>query len=130
MMELDERMTWVNPTRYNGLASVCRVRFYQTDLGPVVVLQDLADNQGPSVQNGLEDLIPTVMARSGLKAFEDAMWFEGPHPEDLNRFYRVRAAEEGALEPYFVHGREQAHEAAMLSEILGEPMAALLHNPH
>lgn len=59
----------------NQLVGRCRMRSFQTPIGLVVVLDELADNPGPSVTNAAPDVIRAAAKSLGVDP-EDAIFLE------------------------------------------------------
>jgi len=59
----------------NQLVGRCRMRSFQTPLGLVVLLDELADNPGPSVTNAAAEVIQTAAKTLGVST-EDTIFLE------------------------------------------------------
>jgi hypothetical protein len=70
---LDERLsyTWQG----NRLMGICRIRAFETALGKVVFLTELANNPGPSVTNAAAEAVQAAAKVLGISE-EDTVWLE------------------------------------------------------
>ena len=76
---IDSAFHWNNPS-HQGMQSICRVRAFTTGLGPVVIVTDTNENQGPPVARVIECLVcalTTVLASFGFPGADcqNAMWY-------------------------------------------------------
>lgn len=82
-----------------GCDSQCRVRVFDVDAAPVVVLSELSSNEGTSVTNALETVASQVCERYRLDGL-DVIWIEH-YPDERTPSQRARGERDPIFDEHF-----------------------------
>lgn len=100
----DQRYRWHNAS-HDGLRSECRIRIFSSNgLGPVVILTESSENNGPPIVQVIECIITLLDGSQeirnipGYDGFDSAMWYLGSRTNTGPRFFRIREIEGGGFD--------------------------------